>query len=101
MSDILEMRRRGKNMLHEFLSSNRKELISRCRAKVAKRNVPRATERELEFGIPIFLTQLTEILRQESLSQTPSPRADLAGKTGMLKKPAWERPPAVMAVNYW
>ena len=54
-------------MLHEFLSSNREELISRCRVKVAKRRAPRATERELEYGIPVFLTQLTEILRQESL----------------------------------
>jgi len=54
-------------MLHEFLSSNRQELISRCRAKVEKRRAPRATEKELEYGIPMFLTQLTETLRQESL----------------------------------
>src|SRR5688572_6800094 len=54
-------------MLHEFLSSNRDELISRCRAKVAKRNAPKVTQRELEFGIPVFLTQLSEILRLESL----------------------------------
>jgi signal transduction histidine kinase len=57
-------------MLHEFLSSNREELVSRCRMKVAKRHAPRATERELEFGIPVFLTQLTEILREESLGSS-------------------------------
>src|ERR1051326_924936 len=55
-------------MLHEFLSSNSEALVSRCRVKVAKRRSPRATERELEYGIPVFLTQLTEILRAESLA---------------------------------
>src|SRR5438552_5100087 len=53
-------------MLHEFLESNREELIRSCKLKVANRHAPRATERELEYGIPIFLTQLTEILREES-----------------------------------
>jgi len=54
-------------MLHDFLSENRDELISRCRIKVGKRRAPRATERELLYGIPVFLTQLTEILQMESL----------------------------------
>ena len=53
-------------MLHEFLSAHREELISRCRRKVAQRHAPRATERELDYGIPVFLTQLTEILREEN-----------------------------------
>ena len=53
-------------MLYEFLSSHREELISRCRRKVAQRHAPRATGRELDYGIPVFLTQLTEILREES-----------------------------------
>jgi len=53
-------------MLHEFLSSNRNELIARCRAKAAKRTAPRATERELRFGIPVFLAQLADILRAEN-----------------------------------
>ena len=59
-------------MLHEFLSANREELISRCRVKVAQRHVPGAIGRELEYGIPIFLTQLTEVLRQESLGSKGS-----------------------------
>ena len=53
-------------MLHEFLSSHREELISRCRLKVAQRQAPRATGSELDYGIPVFLTQLTELLREES-----------------------------------
>jgi signal transduction histidine kinase len=63
-------------MLHEFLNSNREELITRCRAKVAARRAPRATERELEHGIPVFLSQLTQILREESLG------SDLSGTAG-------------------
>ena len=70
-------------MLHEFLSSNREELISRCRAKVAQRHAPGAIGRELEYGIPIFLTQLTEILRQESQgSKSSGPCIEIAKTAG-------------------
>jgi len=55
-------------LLHELLIANREELISRCREKVSKRRAPRATDKELSHGIPVFLVQLTEILHQESLS---------------------------------
>ena len=55
-------------LLHELLIANREELISRCREKVSKRRAPRATDKELNHGIPVFLIQLTEILHQESLS---------------------------------
>jgi hypothetical protein len=34
-------------MLHEFLESKRNEIITRTKAKVAARSVPRATEAEL------------------------------------------------------
>lgn len=50
-------------MLHEFLSSNRGELIRRCRSKVSKRASPPATEVELEYGVPLLLGQLVEALR--------------------------------------
>lgn len=52
-------------MLHEFLSSNRQELIRRCSAKVTARSSPRVTSLELEHGIPVFLGQLIEALRHE------------------------------------
>jgi signal transduction histidine kinase len=68
-------------VLHNFLSENRDELISRCRIKVGKRRAPRATERELLYGIPVFLTQLTEILRIESLSASASASASASIKT--------------------
>lgn len=54
-------------MLHDFLSSNRQELIDRCRAKVSKRASPPATPAELEHGVPLFLAQLIEALRLEHL----------------------------------
>jgi len=52
-------------MLHEFLSSNRDELIRRCRSKVSKRDSPPVTALELEYGVPLFLDQLVETLRCE------------------------------------
>lgn len=52
-------------MLHEFLSSNRDELIRRCRSKVSKRDSPPATPAELEHGVPLVLEQLVWALRCE------------------------------------
>ena len=54
-------------MLHEFLSTNRDQLIVRCREKVASRRVPPPTELELRHGIPLFLDQLTVALRAKAL----------------------------------
>jgi len=50
-------------MLHEFLFANRAAIIARTRVKVGLRAAPRATEAELESGIPLFLDQLIETLR--------------------------------------
>ena len=57
-------------MLHEFLATNRADLIDRCRLKVAQRRAPKPTDAELEHGIPHFLEQLIRTLRVE---QTPKP----------------------------
>ena len=52
-------------MLHEFLTSNRVDLIARCREKVARRlkrpDIPSATA----HGVPLFLQQLADTLRLE------------------------------------
>jgi hypothetical protein len=45
-------------MLHEFVIVNRDEIISRCRAKVAKRSAPPPTKSEIDHGVPMFLDQL-------------------------------------------
>jgi signal transduction histidine kinase len=50
-------------MLHEFITINRKEIVLRCRAKVATRSVPPPTEAEINHGVPLFLDQLVTTLR--------------------------------------
>jgi signal transduction histidine kinase len=56
-------------MLHEFLTANRLELIEQCRSQVARRRVPKATDLELEHGIPLFIDQLIKTLRVEQTSE--------------------------------
>jgi hypothetical protein len=53
------------HVLHEFLTSNRQLLISRCREKVAKRFEPVETQATVDHGVPLFLQQLVETLRDE------------------------------------
>ena len=55
-------------MLQDFIAKNRTEIIALCRAKVAARPAPRPTPAELEHGVPLFLDQLTEILRLQTAS---------------------------------
>jgi signal transduction histidine kinase len=57
-------------MLHEFVTAHRGKIIALTRAKVAQRPAPRATPRELEAGIPLFLDQLATALR--SVRPTPT-----------------------------
>jgi hypothetical protein len=71
-------------MLHEFLSSNREELIRRCRAKVSQRSSPGVTCLELKHGVPVFLAQLVEALRHEQAN--PAQQAGISGSPG--KTPA-------------
>ncbi len=68
-------------MLHQFLTVNRLELIERCRTKVAGRRVPRATDEEMEFGIPLFLDQLTRTLQVEQTGDPMSSRL-ISGPAG-------------------
>jgi hypothetical protein len=58
-------------MLHEFLTSNRTELITRCRNKVAKRFTPSEIPIALDHGVPLFLQQLVETLRLEQSETHP------------------------------
>ena len=56
-------------MLHEFLIAHRLELIDRCRAKVARRFAPAATDAQIEHGIPHFIDQLIRTLQLEQMSE--------------------------------
>jgi hypothetical protein len=50
-------------MLHEFISTNREEIIVRCRGKVGTRSSPKSTKEEVDHGVPTFLDQLVDELR--------------------------------------
>jgi signal transduction histidine kinase len=68
-------------MLGNFISSNRGEIIARCRARVLARSAPRATDDELEHGIPAFLDQLAAILKSKLLSGSDvGPAATVHGR---------------------
>ncbi len=51
--------------MRNFLTHNRDELISRCKAKVALRPRRAATEQQLANGIPLFLDQLIRTFAAE------------------------------------
>jgi signal transduction histidine kinase len=55
--------------MHQFLITNRDELIARCKYKVAQRPHRGATAPQLENGIPLFLDQLTRTLGAEEQGQ--------------------------------
>lgn len=53
-------------MLSEFISQHRQEILDLTRQKVLVRMAPRPTESEIEHGVPLFLDQLTEVLKEQS-----------------------------------
>ena len=55
-------------MLYAFITANRDEIVSRARSKVAARPAPRPTEHELTNGVPLFLDQLVDRLRDARAS---------------------------------
>src|SRR5688572_2681817 len=68
-------------MLHEFLTVHRADLIDRCRLKVVQRRASKATDAELEHGIPLFLDQLVKTLRVEKTSE-PARSREVSGPSG-------------------
>ena len=57
-------------MLHEFITTHREAIITRARAKLTDRPWPLVSTSELQFGVPLFLNQLSDTLR---LEQTEHP----------------------------
>jgi signal transduction histidine kinase len=55
-------------MLYEFITLNREEIITRCRAKVATRSIPPPSHLEINHGVPLFLEQLVAMLRSGDTS---------------------------------
>jgi hypothetical protein len=77
-------------MLHEFLTSNRQLLVSRCRENVARRFGPTEPSATIDHGIPLFLQQLVETLRGEQdtlvrgVESEPTPAATDIGRAAAL-----------------
>jgi hypothetical protein len=78
-------------MLHEFLTTNRHELIIRCRDSVAKRFGSTETAATLDHGVPLFLQQLVETLRAEQgggakpeTESKPTPAPTAIGRSAAL-----------------
>jgi signal transduction histidine kinase len=62
-------------MLYEFVNTYRDAIIDRARQKLTARPWPSASPDELENGVPLFLTQLSEKLKSESTGAAHSPGA--------------------------
>jgi hypothetical protein len=78
-------------MLHDFVTSNRQELITRCRAKMAIRFTPTGAPAVVDHGVPLFLQQLVETLRAEQNTPTregaesiPTPAPTEIGRAAAL-----------------
>jgi signal transduction histidine kinase len=68
-------------MLHEFIATYRDAIIRRSREKLTARPWPAATTIEIDHGVPLFLTQLSETLRHEERGMPYSPAAISATAT--------------------
>jgi hypothetical protein len=78
-------------MLHEFLTANRQILIARCREKVAKRFEPTESAAAIDHGVPLFLQQLADTLRDEQKTHLregadpePTPAPTVIGRAAAL-----------------
>ena len=52
-------------MLYEFITLHHDDIVTRTRDHVRGRPWPSVSGREIEHGVPLFLTQLSETLRRE------------------------------------
>lgn len=68
-------------MLYEFIDHYRDAIVAKTRDRLGKRPWPSATPYELEHGVPLFLTQLSETLRLEHSASPFSPTAIAASAT--------------------
>lgn len=66
-------------MLYEFITLHRDDIVARTRDRVRGRPWPSISSREIEHGVPLFLTQLSETLRLEATATPFS--SDAIGST--------------------
>lgn len=55
-------------MLSEFIAMHREDIVTRTRDRVRGRPWPSVSSREIEHGVPLFLSQLAETLEREATS---------------------------------
>jgi len=58
-------------MLLDFIQENRTALIQIAREKVRARSAPRPTAEEIETGVPLFLSQFTDLLANTKVGESP------------------------------
>jgi hypothetical protein len=63
-------------MLHEFLISNRLDLIQHCRDKVSARFAPAGIPAVIDHGVPLFLGQLVDALALRPSANSEDDEAD-------------------------
>jgi hypothetical protein len=77
-------------MLHQFLTANRQQIINLCRDKVARRFEPAEGAGVKNHGVPLFLEQLVDTLREEqtthirSADSEPTPAATKIGRAAAI-----------------
>lgn len=78
-------------MLREFVTSNRNELISRCRKMAADRVNAPETDVDPDHGVPLFLQQLIDTLAAEEKTRLrvvagkdPTPAPSVIGRAAAL-----------------
>jgi signal transduction histidine kinase len=59
-------------VLYEFITTYRDAIIDRAWQKLTARPWPVASDEEVKNGVPLFLTQLSETLRSESIGVVPA-----------------------------
>src|SRR4051812_18980448 len=67
-------------MLYEFIDMHREEIIARCRAKAKARTVPPPVDVDIDRGVPLFLTQLGDMLRRGTSTGEIRTSASLHGR---------------------
>ena len=73
-------------MLHEFVATNREEIIQRCRTKAAARSGVASPEAAGTQGIPVFLEQLGEVLRGSVISTPDIAQSALQHGNALLRQ---------------
>jgi signal transduction histidine kinase len=71
---------KGTSMLQDFLTVNRAAILAKTRALVSVRRWPPASTLDAEYGVPLFLSQLSETLRSET---SGAPAFDVIGPSAV------------------